>query len=137
MEAAAKKPFWRNPLWLLGPVVLAVVLYFFPPEQHRFYPRCVFHATTGLQCPGCGGLRATHQLLHGHLAAAFHYNPMFIISLPFALFWGVAWLVRRRTGRDWVRPFRHQGWLWLLLALVVAFAVVRNLPCEPFTRFRI
>ena len=97
----------------------------------------MFHATTGLQCPGCGGLRATHQLLHGQLAAAFHYNPMFIVSLPLALCWGVAWLVKRRTGRDWLRPFRHQAWLWLLLALVLAFAMARNLPFEPFTRFRI
>ncbi len=137
MAATAPKSIWQNRLWLLCPLVLAAVLYFFPPEQNRFYPRCVFHALTGLQCPGCGGLRATHQLLHGHLAAAFHYNSMFIAALPFVLFWGVAWLVNKRTGRDWVRPFRRQVWLWVLLVVVVVFSVLRNLPFEPFTQFRI
>lgn len=137
MASSAKQFLRKNYLWLLALVPLMAVLYFFPPDQHRFYPRCMFHATTGLQCPGCGGLRATHQLLHGNLTAAFNYNPMYVISLPFALFWGVAWLVKRRTGRDWLRPLRHQAWLWLLVALVVAFAVARNLPFDPFTRFRI
>ena len=29
-------------------------LFTFDPARYAFYPRCLFHATTGLHCPGCG-----------------------------------------------------------------------------------
>src|SRR2546421_11472933 len=54
-------------------LVGAAVLFWFEPTQHAFYPICAFHRTTGLLCPGCGSLRALHQLLHGQVAAAFHF----------------------------------------------------------------
>ncbi|MCX6913024.1 MAG: DUF2752 domain-containing protein, partial [Verrucomicrobia bacterium] len=68
---------------------VGLVLFCFDPRQYHFYPICFFHKATGLLCPGCGALRATHQLLHGHLAAAFRFNPMLVASLPFLLWFGV------------------------------------------------
>ena len=41
---------------------------------------------TGLACPGCGSLRALHQLTHGHFGEALRLNPMLVMALPF-LFW--------------------------------------------------
>ena len=49
-----------------------LLLFLFDPSTHAFYPPCPLHALTGLDCPTCGGLRAAHLLLHGHLRAAFH-----------------------------------------------------------------
>src|SRR5207245_10112823 len=57
------------------------LLYLFDPSQHAFYPRCQFHALTGLYCPGCGSLRAMHQLLLGHIPTAFHLNALFLLAL--------------------------------------------------------
>ena len=71
----------------LGVLSSVAVLFFFNPSQSSFYPVCLFHQTTGLLCPGCGSLRALHQLLHGNLAAAFHFNALLISSLPI-----LAWL---------------------------------------------
>jgi hypothetical protein len=68
--------------------VACIVLFYFDPRQYHFYPVCFFHQTTGLLCPGCGTLRGLHQLLHGHLAAAFRFNPMLIVSLPFLCWFG-------------------------------------------------
>jgi hypothetical protein len=110
---------------LAGGVLL--VLFLFPPSEYRFYPRCVFHALTGLQCPGCGGLRAAHQLLHGNWASAFHCNPLLVTMLPFSLLWMIAHLVNQSKGNDWWRPFRHPAWPWLLLTVAVAFGIARNL----------
>ena len=114
--------------------VLAVgVLYFFDPAQWRFYPPCLFHRLTGLNCPGCGGLRALHQLAHGHLAHALQLNPLLILSLPF-LFW---LLGRFALGRGARRPApiapAQAAWPWILLSAVVLFGVMRNLPFSPFT----
>jgi hypothetical protein len=127
------------------PVALAVsvlvvgaaglVLFCFDPRQYHFYPVCFFHRTTGLLCPGCGALRALHQLLHGHLAAAFHFNPMLIICSPFLAWLGVSYglqKARHQPARMGLRPV----WLWLMLAAVLVVSLLRNLPGAPFALLR-
>ncbi len=57
------------------------VLFFFDPAKHGFYPICLFHTLTGLNCPGCGATRAAYQLLHGHLLRALHDNALFVLML--------------------------------------------------------
>jgi hypothetical protein len=103
------------------------VLFLFDPAQHGFYPRCALYRTTGLLCPGCGTLRAMHQLLHGQVAAAMHYNALVVCSVPL---W--AWLGARLAMLRWrnqptkvaVRPI----WLWGGLVAIVAFGILRNMP---------
>jgi len=110
-------------------VCLAVfLLYFFPPAETRFYPRCIFYAVTGLECPGCGSLRAAHSILHGDFAAAFRFNPLLFVLLPLA---GLTWVVYRPAGLSAI-PAK---WIWALLGLIVAFGVLRNLPLPPFNSF--
>ena len=82
-------------------------------------PKCLLHESTGLLCPGCGATRASHALLHGRLGAAVRYNPLLVSLLalvPFAL------IFRRRMG---IRT------AWALVALVVVFGILRNLPGWP------
>ena len=64
------------PLALFAGVVLGMaalgagaVVFFFNPATHGFYPVCVFHQLTGLNCPGCGGTRSVYALLHGNIRA--------------------------------------------------------------------
>jgi hypothetical protein len=103
------------------------VLFLFNPVEHGFYPFCFFYRSTGLLCPGCGSLRAMHQLLHGHLAAAFRFNALFVASLPF-----LGWLGFQRllaTVRGESTPLRIPPlWLWSGFVLLVIFGVLRNLP---------
>jgi hypothetical protein len=108
----------------------ALILFLFNPVQSRFYPVCVFHQMTGLHCPGCGCLRAMHQLLHGNLEAAFHYNALLIVMLPFLLAQGVrvalAWAGVRQA------PAVKSAWLWVGFMALLLFGVLRNLPLDCF-----
>jgi hypothetical protein len=73
--------------WSAGIAAGLAVVYKFPPAEHSFYPRCLFYACTHLLCPGCGGTRALHELLHGNLPGALHYNALLTALAPFALLW--------------------------------------------------
>jgi Protein of unknown function (DUF2752) len=108
----------------LGAIV-ALVYFILDPTKVALFPPCLFHQLTGLDCPGCGGQRALHQLLHGHLIAAVRLNAMFVVSLP--LF---AWVGFRLLARS----LRHEPihlaprWWSLYLAAWIIFGVLRNLP---------
>ena len=115
--------------------VAGLVLFCFDPRQYHFYPICFFHKTTGLLCPGCGALRALHQLLHGHPAAAFRFNPVLIVSLPF-VFWFGARLALQKAGDPPSSVSLRPAWLWLILAAVLVVSVLRNLPGAPFAMLR-
>ena len=102
-------------------------LYLIDPARHDLYP-CLLHATTGLQCPGCGGLRATHQLLYGHLAAAWKLNPLAVLLAPvYALLaWHIGLGLMRGRGLEYGTP--RPAFIWLGLGGVILFGILRNLP---------
>ncbi len=102
---------------------VGVVLFFFDPATTMLYPRCLFHEMTGLWCPGCGTTRALHLLLHGNLAAAFRFNALSMSMVP------VAGYLIVRGDASTLKP----AWIWLLLVVIVAFGVLRNIPAYPFT----
>jgi hypothetical protein len=95
------------------------MLYWFPPDQFGFYPRCPFHELTGLLCPGCGATRALAAMVHGQVADAFRLNALVMALLPVLLLWGV----RAHRLDDWTVPKRG---VMALLAVAVAFTVIRN-----------
>jgi hypothetical protein len=111
-------------LWMIiaAVLVLAVVLFRFDPEQSNFYPHCAFKKATGWSCPACGCLRASHQILHGHIATAFRLNALFIIALPVA----ALLVVQQFLPKPIITKPAYFG--WRLLILFVLFGVLRNLP---------
>jgi hypothetical protein len=75
----------RRSLLILGTAALAAaVLFFFDPATAGFYPPCLFRTILGRECPGCGSLRAAHQLLHGHFGEAWALNRTLLIVAPLA-----------------------------------------------------
>jgi len=99
----------------------AWILYTFPPGQGSYYPRCIFHATTGLLCPGCGTTHALHQLLHGQIGAAFQSNPFFF-AVMIGTIYGAPSFLRRETP-----PLFMKAWFgWTSLAVVVGWWILRN-----------
>lgn len=82
---------------------------------------CPIHSLTGIFCPGCGSTRAVRALLGGDLQLAFHNNALFLIS-PVLVLVGVL-ISKYSKNRIWLYLF-----LSLLLAVVIAFTVLRNQP---------
>ena len=95
-----------------------------PHSTNSVYPLCPFKMLTGWNCPFCGGLRMTHDLLHGDLAAGINDNVFLLFGIPVLIGWIV---LRRRLGRSSL-PVPA-----VVTIVVAAFAwtVLRNLPGFP------
>ena len=108
-------------------------LYAFDPRNPGLFPACPFLGLTGCYCPGCGTLRALHTLLRGDVASALGYNILTVLSLPFIAYsFGVG--AMRAFGLKAPHPaFVHPRLIWALLAAIVAFWVLRNVPVAPLT----
>jgi len=113
-------------MWTIVGVVAMVVYFFFDPATENFFPGCVFLKLTGLKCPGCGSQRAVHSLLHLDFAAAFRYNALLVVSLPVVFFLLVVEMLRTRRPHLY-RRVHSQAVIWTIVAIVLAWWVLRNL----------
>jgi hypothetical protein len=108
------------------------LLEFFDPATSRIFPPCPVHYLTGWYCPGCGSLRAIHQLLHGNLRAAWAMNPLTVVLLPFLSYGLLSSVLFELRGRGLPQPFLRAVWIRALCVVIVLFGIVRNLPLHPF-----
>lgn len=119
---------------LLFPSLLILGLLIARWDGARYLPPCLLHKWTGLHCPGCGGTRAFRALSHGDLVTAIGMNP-FAVALMFA----VALITLRISWeavfpeKRWPRLAISDRWAWLIVVVMLLFAVLRNLPWWPFT----
>jgi hypothetical protein len=129
-----ERPLGRRLVGPLGVAALAVgacaYLAVVDPNQPGHYPVCPSRAIFGVDCPGCGGMRAMNCLLHGDVGAALDHNALILVFIAVAVgLWGL-WLVRAVRGTHpavSARQFRART-VVLISALValLAFGVVRN-----------
>lgn len=116
-----------------GVIMACVVLYFHKPADDDMYPSCLIYASTGLHCPGCGGTRGTHELLHGHIGQALDYN---LFSTTLLLFLGYLFVAKQsnRLFKIRIPMVKHsQRLIYAYLILVGLFTILRNIPVEPLS----
>lgn len=104
------------------------LLRFRDPDAAGSYGFCPFLELTGLWCPLCGGLRATHDLTTLQVGDALSSNVLAVVVVLLAVGYFLYWAVRRWAGQP-VRTFLlgARGGVFVA-AVALAFTVVRNLP---------
>lgn len=133
-----RRPRWRR---LLGPIgaiagICAAVAYVraVDPNVPGHYPGCPTQTLLGIDCAGCGGLRATHELANGNLGAALDHNLLVVAAVPLVVILLVVWW--RRAWRGVVsdpaqysaRRARVERIVPLAaVAVLLVFSVIRNL----------
>jgi hypothetical protein len=95
-----------------------------PHNTNSAYPQCPFKLLTGWNCPFCGGLRMTHDLLHGDLAASINDNIFLLVGIP--IFAG--WILARRRHGNTPMP---KPVVVAVTVVLIAWTVIRNLPGFP------
>lgn len=133
-----KKSRWTTPgalqFLFTGAVILglAVLYALVDPGRTPVFLQCPFHTLTGFSCPGCGSQRAFHALLNGHLVQALSHNLLTIsLLLPLVVYAYAAWGANALFGRP--LPPVPRRLLPPLVALLVLFGILRNIPFQPFT----
>lgn len=80
---------------------------------------CVFKATYGIPCPGCGMTRSFLCLLHGDVEGAFYWHPLFILPI-------LAGLVFIFRNKGFISKIYRSKVFWIsMLVLFIAVWVVR------------
>jgi hypothetical protein len=110
---------------------IAAYVYLVDPNTSSAYPQCPLKHLTGLDCPGCGGLRATHSLLHGDIGGALNHNVLAVIIVPVLAYMIVRWMFQLFDRQ--LPAIRLPRWSAVAIPVVIlAFTVVRNIPWGPF-----
>lgn len=110
-----------------APLIVLIVIIFrdFIMSLASLLGQCMFHAVTGLWCPGCGNTRSVNAMLHGDFILALRNN----ISIPFtALLLLILYieLIFDISGKP-VKILTRKLWVWLIvLALFGVYFIVRN-----------
>lgn len=94
------------------------------PAGSSLLPGCLFYRCTGLFCFGCGCTRALYALAQGNIVASLSYN---LLMLPSFL-----WML----VLCWVRGRMQQMTLFVGLAVLLLFMLLRNIPSPCFDVLR-
>ncbi|KJE25179.1 Protein of unknown function (DUF2752) [Frankia torreyi] len=101
-----------------------------PHDPSTAMPGCPIHRVTGLDCPACGTLRATYDVLHGRWAAAGHDNVFVLACAP--LLAGLLARQARAVRDDRYAPL-PAPLAYGLGGAALVWMIVRNLPGWPLT----
>lgn len=117
------------------PIIVAYYYFaYYTEDRSTWSVQCGFHAITGYQCPGCGGQRAAHYLLHGELIKALRYNALFVMGLPFLLY--MYYIIVEVHGLGKIKHlngfFYSSLFAKIALVAILSFFVLRNIPVVPF-----
>lgn len=126
----ARRQRMRAPASAVGGLAAATLaLRLRDPHQDGSWGFCPI-ALMGVWCPACGSLRAVNDLTHLRLEDALSSNLLLVLAAPVVVLLLVRWTRDRWTGR--VRaplsPDVALRWAVVLVPLLLAFAVLRNLP---------
>lgn len=123
------------PCWVLL-IPLSIMLLAIAPWLSERMPSCLFHEKTGLFCPGCGATRSALALSNGDWFGAMRNNVLFVSSLGFSGVWILVSAVSEKFPEVKIlRVFRFRlRFLWWILATLIAFTLLRNIPAMDFLR---
>lgn len=118
---------------MMLPIAAAVILLrIYDPATSTLFPPCPVYFLTGWYCPGCGSLRAMHQLLHGQVRVAWAMNPLSVLLFPFLAYGLAAEAMLYACGRKLPLLVLPGAWIRALCAAILLFGIARNLPFHPF-----
>ncbi|MCR5472688.1 MAG: DUF2752 domain-containing protein [Prevotella sp.] len=115
-------------LGIAATVVVLTLLYLFNPVETEYAPKCIFHAVTGLSCPGCGMQRFLHAFMHGNFLEAIQYNYMLIVLFPYLLLFGIErFILIGERQKRWNSIIEGRVISTIMIILAPSWFIIRNI----------
>ncbi|NEW77847.1 MAG: DUF2752 domain-containing protein [Gelidibacter sp.] len=111
---------------------LVIFYYFINPKEVNFLPKCPLYSVTGFYCPGCGSQRATHHLLNFNIFGVLQQNVLYLISLLILGYHFVVTGINSLFKKNIYNYVYHPKTPLIILAIIVVFWILRNIPIYPF-----
>ena len=108
-------------------LALAIIYFKFDPLSFSWFPKCIFHELTGLECPSCGGQRAVHAALHGNFLQALRFNPFIIVLVPYGVSLIYVSIIRTPKTAQFRRILLHRTIILTYCVLYIAWWIIRNI----------
>lgn len=115
-------------LGIAATVVVLTLLYLFNPVETEYAPKCIFHAVTGLSCPGCGMKRFLNAFMHGNFLEAIQYNYMLIVLIPYLLLFGIErFILIGERKKRWNSIIEGRVISTIMIILAPSWFIIRNI----------
>ena len=104
------------------------IYYFYtnnPSKKESPFIVCITKTITGYDCPGCGGQRAFHELLHGNFMEAAKLNLFSYFFAPLLLFIFLK-VTLKPFGINLPAIILSTKWLVVILIAMLVFTILRN-----------
>lgn len=120
-------------LVVIGLAIILSLFFYYNPLEHNFFPKCPIYTYTGTHCPGCGSQRAIHQILQGNLAEGFKHNLLILLLIAVLIYDVLIHFLNTFLNRNFSNLLHKPITTIVILFLVVAFWILRNINQYPFT----
>jgi hypothetical protein len=111
-------------------ILFGGTLYYFqqnnPTSNEAPFAVCMTKQIAGIDCPGCGGQRAFHELLNGHFLAAGKLNIFIYFFAPLLTYIFLLFALRPFNIRLPDIDISTKN-LLLILAFFLIFTILRNI----------
>ncbi len=87
---------------------------------------CPLYTFFHVQCPFCGVQRGLLALLHGDIAAWWHYNPVVWVFTPYFLLLLIGGLYRPWQQKPFFQFCKQDKVLFSVLGILLLWGVLRN-----------
>lgn len=87
---------------------------------------CIFHAVTGLYCPGCGGTRALKVFLKGDFWLSFQYHPIIVYTVVIVLLEAAAWLLAKLLKKPELQLRHYDLFVYMGIAILLINWIYKN-----------
>lgn len=126
MASDTKKRIWIGVVMIIVTWIGIYLYSQYNPEDTPFFPKCPVYSLTGYKCPGCGSQRAFHHFFQGDFSAAFRYNPLMLLLIPYILLGVYVEYIANRMNPRIVRfrAFFFGKWAALALAILILFYTI-------------
>ena len=130
-----KKTKIKNIILSILTIIILLLIYLYLNKKYGFYIPCIFHKITGFYCPGCGATRCILSLIKGNIKAAFFYNPLFFIMIPFFIFGIIYKCYIYIADKEEKIISNIPNYIWVVvLIIVIIFGILRNIETFEYLR---